>query len=71
MRHKLHLRPRIGRFISRDIERHAIHILSANPTSDDAFEHSSFILFFADFFNYVLAGADHDGCSHGAFSDTE
>ena len=56
-----------------------IYILSANPTSDDAQEHSSFIHFFANFFNYLFAGAGHDsallhprdGCSHCASSDPE
>ena len=38
-----------------------IHILSTNPISDvDDLENSSFIPFFADSLNCVLAGPDHD-----------
>ena len=56
-----------------------IRILSASPTSDDALGYSSFIPFFADFFNYIFAGAGHDsallrprdGRSHCASSDLE
>lgn len=79
LRHNLDPRHRIERFLSRMLNAMPIRILCANPTSDDVLEHPSFIPFFADFFRYIFAGADHDsallhprdGCSQCASSDLE